>query len=68
MSLQYYAYLLRREPQWFTRVRRVFGDLIYDTSVKELGIDTKISYSVIRSEIDQVILDVISRCYVRWKE
>ena len=67
MLLQSYTYLTKREPEWFTRVRRTFGSLIYDTSVQELGMDTRIKRTI-DYDLNRITLDIITRCYVRWKE
>lgn len=64
MSRQSYQYQQRNEPRWFTRARKTFGALIYNTSIEVLGIDTYRKYAVSNNRL---LLDYCQKSFVKWK-
>ncbi|MGB9659189.1 MAG: hypothetical protein ACPLY9_01505 [Nitrososphaerales archaeon] len=71
MSIQIQKYRQRQEPDWFRKVRETFGDLIYDTRVEVLGIDTyrkyTFNYDQETQRLTSILLDYYQKSFVKWK-
>jgi hypothetical protein len=65
------TYRQRTEPYWFSKVRETFGNLIYDTRVEVLGIDTyrkyKIEYEPNTNSVNKILLDLYQKSFVTFR-
>jgi len=71
MSVQQCILGQKQEPLWFSKVRETFGDLIYDTKIKVLGIDIYKKISVNYDSYEnalKIILDYSERNFIRWRD